>query len=144
MFDCTILVVDDEDLCCETVAGVLRSSGYNVFTALDGVEALILLELVRPDLILLDLQSSRIDGLAMIGRLRANLSRRETPIVVSSGTLTAGDRTLALKAGADGFLQKPFQTKDLQNVVGKHLPGHRPKRESEATDRSSLGLVSMH
>ncbi|HVD50600.1 MAG TPA: HD domain-containing phosphohydrolase [Candidatus Udaeobacter sp.] len=108
-----VLVVDDMAANRELLQGHLDDLGYEVREARDGIEALEAVAAEEPDLILLDIDMPRLDGIAVCEQLKAHPIRRMIPIVI----LTASnDRTTKLRgiaAGADDYLSKPFDSKEL-------------------------------
>src|SRR5580765_555365 len=105
-----ILVVDDEPNILATLAPLLRSRGYEVSTAMSGRAALESVERENPDLIVLDLGLPDVDGVEVTRLVRDG---RSTPIVVLSARGAEGDKVLALDAGADDYVTKPFGAEEL-------------------------------
>jgi PAS domain S-box-containing protein len=110
-----VLVVDNDRLCVEVLADVLKQEGYEVFRAYDGMEALEFLGRELPDVIFLDIVMPKIDGDRMFHYIRGNPRTAKIPIVIVSGTLVedTGD-ALALKA--DAYVAK-CRREDLQKNV---------------------------
>ncbi|RPF46507.1 two-component system response regulator MprA [Streptomyces sp. Ag109_G2-6] len=106
-----ILVVDDEPAVREALRRSLAFEGYDVRTAVDGIDALDQAASYAPDLIVLDIQMPRMDGLTAARRLRAGGS--VTPILMLTARDTVGDRVTGLDAGADDYLVKPFELDEL-------------------------------
>ncbi|MFB7257297.1 response regulator transcription factor [Streptomyces nojiriensis] len=106
-----ILVVDDEPAVREALRRSLAFEGYAVQTAVDGLDALDKAASYAPDLIVLDIQMPRMDGLTAARRLRASGSL--TPILMLTARDTVGDRVTGLDAGADDYLVKPFELDEL-------------------------------
>ncbi|HET6353837.1 response regulator transcription factor [Streptomyces sp.] len=106
-----ILIVDDEPAVREALQRSLAFEGYGTEVAVDGVEALTRAETYAPDLIVLDIQMPRMDGLTAARRLRAAGST--TPILMLTARDTVGDRVTGLDAGADDYLVKPFELDEL-------------------------------
>ena len=106
-----VLVVDDESHVRESIARALRYEGYAVDLAPDGVEALNLVRQDPPDLVILDLQMPRLDGLDMCRRLRA--AGDSMPILVLTARSHVSARVNGLDAGADDYLVKPFALDEL-------------------------------
>lgn len=106
-----ILVVDDEPAVREALRRSLAFEGYAVQTAVDGLDALDKAASYSPDLIVLDIQMPRMDGLTAARRLRAAGS--VTPILMLTARDTVGDRVTGLDAGADDYLVKPFELDEL-------------------------------
>ncbi|MER6200866.1 response regulator transcription factor [Streptomyces sp. NPDC001586] len=106
-----ILVVDDEPAVREALRRSLAFEGYAVQTAVDGLDALDRAASYSPDLIVLDIQMPRMDGLTAARRLRAAGS--VTPVLMLTARDTVGDRVTGLDAGADDYLVKPFELDEL-------------------------------
>ena len=116
-----ILVIDDEGAIREMARDILESSGYEVVTAVDGVDALEVFrrEWGRLDLVLLDMVMPRMGGLETYRRL---LGMDRTVRVLLCTGFTDNDKTQkAVKEGAIGLLQKPFTMTELLSKIGKAL-----------------------
>jgi two-component system, OmpR family, response regulator MprA len=103
-----ILIVDDEPAVCEALQRSLAFDGYGTETAVDGFDALAKAEEYKPDLIVLDIQMPRMDGLTAARRLRNGGST--VPILMLTARDTVGP---GLAAGADDYLVKPFELDEL-------------------------------
>jgi len=108
-----VLVVDDVLANRELLEGHLVGLGYNVRQAADGVEALSEVERAEPDLILLDIDMPRMDGLTLCARLKGHPQRRLIPIVLITAHHERAVRLRGIEAGADDFLTKPFDPTEL-------------------------------
>ncbi|WP_156727489.1 response regulator transcription factor [Streptomyces apocyni] len=106
-----ILIVDDEPAVREALQRSLAFEGYATEVAGDGIEALDKAATYAPDLVVLDIQMPRMDGLTAARRLRATGST--TPILMLTARDTIGDRVTGLDAGADDYLPKPFELDEL-------------------------------
>lgn len=118
----TILVVDDEPPILELVRYTLEDEQIRVLEAADGVQALEVAHAARPDLILLDVQMPRLDGLEVCRQLRADASLSGTRIVMLTAAGQDADRARGLAAGADEYLTKPFSPLALFTLVRSLLP----------------------
>jgi DNA-binding response OmpR family regulator len=118
----TILVVDDEPPILELVRYTLEDEQIRVLEAADGLQALEAALAARPDLILLDVQMPRLDGLEVCRRLRADPSLAGTRIVMLTAAGQDADRARGLAAGADEYLTKPFSPLALFTLVRSLLP----------------------
>ena len=118
----TILVVDDEPPILELVRYTLEDEQIRVLEASDGVQALEVAQTARPDLILLDVQMPRLDGLEVCRRLRADTALGGTRIVMLTAAGQEVDRARGLAAGADEYLTKPFSPLALFTLVRSLLP----------------------
>jgi two-component system phosphate regulon response regulator PhoB len=108
-----VLVVDDHPDVRFLLRAVVEFSGYNAVEADNGDEALALVERVRPDLVLLDLQIPGASGLEVCRRLRAAEATRWLPILMVSAVAEPEIRAEALEAGVDEYLTKPFRLVEL-------------------------------
>ncbi|EFG08254.1 Two-component system response regulator [Streptomyces clavuligerus] len=106
-----ILIVDDEPAVREALQRSLAFEGYATEVAVDGIDALAKAESYRPDLLVLDIQMPRMDGLTAARRLRATGST--VPVLMLTARDTVGDRVTGLDAGADDYLVKPFELDEL-------------------------------
>ena len=106
----TILVVDDEPSIVEIVTLYLQRAGYTVRSAADGHAALRALTAEKPDLVVLDLMLPGVDGLEITRRLRAE---GETPIIMLTSRSEETDRIVGLEMGADDYVSKPFNPREL-------------------------------
>ncbi|WP_426365051.1 response regulator transcription factor [Streptomyces sp. E-08] len=106
-----ILIVDDEPAVREALRRSLAFEGYATRDAVDGLDALDAMESYAPDLVVLDVQMPRMDGLTAARRIRAAGST--VPILMLTARDTVGDRVTGLDAGADDYLVKPFELDEL-------------------------------
>ena len=106
----TILVVDDEKNIVELVRLYLEKEGYSVQSAADGEMALIHAAALQPALIILDLMLPKMDGWEVCRRLRAHL---QVPIIMLTARSDDVDKIIGLELGADDYLSKPFNPREL-------------------------------
>ncbi|KOU00784.1 response regulator transcription factor [Streptomyces ardesiacus] len=106
-----ILIVDDEPAVREALRRSLAFEGYDTEVAVDGADALDKAAAYRPDLVVLDIQMPRMDGLTAARRIRG--AGDTTPILMLTARDTVGDRVTGLDAGADDYLVKPFELDEL-------------------------------
>ncbi|MFJ9589238.1 response regulator transcription factor [Streptomyces acidicola] len=106
-----ILIVDDEPAVREALQRSLAFEGYGTETAVDGADALEKATAYQPDLVVLDIQMPRMDGLTAARRIRG--AGDTTPILMLTARDTVGDRVTGLDAGADDYLVKPFELDEL-------------------------------
>lgn len=107
----TVLIVDDEPAVRDALRRSLSFEGYETQTAVDGLDALEKAAATPPELIVLDVQMPRMDGLTVARRLRAH--GELVPILMLTARDTVGDRVSGLDAGADDYLVKPFELDEL-------------------------------
>ena len=122
MTDRTILVVDDNAQNLKLARVLLRAEGYDVHTAVDAEEALLLLETVTPQIVLVDIQLPGIDGLELTRRLKADPRRRGILVVALTAYAMKGDEEKARAAGCDGYVTKPIDSEALLTTVARLLP----------------------
>jgi len=106
-----ILVVDDEFQIVRVVRGYLEKSGFRVVTANDGQQALFVAREEKPDLVILDLQMPKLDGLEFTRRIRAE--QPNLAIIMLTARVEEMDRILGLELGADDYVTKPFSPREL-------------------------------
>jgi two-component system response regulator MprA len=106
-----ILIVDDEPAVRDALQRSLAFEGYGTEVAVDGIEAVTKTATYAPDLIILDIQMPRMDGLTAARRMRH--AGDTTPILMLTARDTVGDRVSGLDAGADDYLVKPFELDEL-------------------------------
>ncbi len=123
-----ILVVDDSAVNRRLCELLLRRLGYEPEAAVDGLEALDRQRLLDPDLILMDVQMPRLDGLEATRRIRAATGRSQRPwIVATTAFSSAEDRDAALQAGMNEFLAKPLKAEALKaSLVAAHASCRQP------------------
>jgi two-component system phosphate regulon response regulator PhoB len=110
----TVLVVEDEASFVEALSIGLRREGFHVEVAMDGFEALERFDLVKPDLVLLDVMLPRISGIDVCRQLR---KRSQVPIIMVTAKGAEIDTVVGLEVGADDYVTKPFHTKVLLQRV---------------------------
>jgi two-component system, OmpR family, response regulator len=126
-----VLVVDDNAELREVIRENLEMDGYDVNAAATAEETLALLRACRPDTILLDLMLPDDDGLALIGRIRQLTA---APIIVISGKNAWVDKVVGLEVGADDYLGKPFEMKELSARVKASIRRYRARNEMPAAE----------
>ena len=126
----TILVVEDEPPIRRLLRATLGAQGYRTLEAASGAEALAAMRHHRPDLVLLDLGLPDIDGQALIARIRA---QSPVPIVVLSSRGEEAAKVIALDAGADDYVTKPFGAEELMARLRAAL---RHRLQQQGAERS--------
>ena len=118
----TVLVVEDNDEASFLLRTILTRKGYRVIEAWDGKQAIEVAETEELDLILLDLQLPRLNGLGVIHRLRQNPKLETVPIVIVTGQDPEKYRTSAIAEGCDDFLIKPIDFDRLDALLDYYAP----------------------
>jgi len=124
-----ILIVDDDVNIAELISLYLMKECYETRIAYDGEEALTLFETFEPNLILLDLMLPGIDGYQVCREVRAH---SQVPIIMLSAKGETFDKVLGLELGADDYMIKPFDTKELVARVKAVLRRYQPVKQSSA------------
>jgi putative two-component system response regulator len=136
----TVLVADDTDSVRLLFQKLLTAEGYNVIGAQDGIVALDLVRLHRPDVILLDISMPGIDGIEVCRRLKNDPATRLTPVVLVTGLSELQDRIKGIEAGADDFLSKPVHPHELRARVASLS---RVKHLIDALDSAEAAFVAL-
>ena len=113
----TILLVEDTKEVIMMIQDYLELAGYRIVTAQDGIDAIVQAKLIHPDLILMDIQMPRMDGLEATRKLRAEPDFRYTPIVALTALAMPSDRERCLAAGMDEYISKPINLKALVRII---------------------------
>src|SRR3990172_1846590 len=117
-----ILVVEDIPNVLELLEVTLRFQGYEVIPARNGKEALDILENETPALIITDILMPKLDGFALVQKLRSNPKTLTIPVIFLSATyLTPEDRAFAMSLGASRFIEKPIDTEEFLLTVAELL-----------------------
>jgi two-component system response regulator MprA len=133
-----LLVVDDEPAVRDALERALRANGYQVSTAVDGVDGLDRVAADAPDLVVLDILMPRLDGLEACRRLRASGDR--TPVLMLTARDAVGDRVEGLDAGADDYLVKPFALEELLARIRALLRRSVPNADERPLSFADLTL----
>ncbi|MDY7022971.1 MAG: ATP-binding protein, partial [Cyanobacteriota bacterium] len=116
-----ILLAEDNEANIRTISSYLRAKRYRLVVARNGEEAIIQAQLETPDLIVMDIQMPKMDGLEAIKRIRQDPNLVHIPIVALTALAMSGDREQCLEAGASDYLSKPIQLKQLVNSIQRLL-----------------------
>jgi len=127
MADAKILVVDDDKKIVDLVTLYLKKDGYHVLAAYDGQQALELARRKQPDLVVLDLMLPQVDGMDVCRILRAE---SPLPIIMLTGRSTDDDKLEGLDLGADDYVTKPFNPRELLARIRAVLRRTGGKEES--------------
>jgi DNA-binding response OmpR family regulator len=143
----TLLMIEDDHRLAQMVVAYLSQSGFEVQHAATGLAGLEQLQHAKqvPDLVLLDLMLPDIDGLEVCRRIRAlPAALAQTPVLMLTAKGDPMDRIVGLELGADDYLPKPFEPRELlariRAVLRRHHPGHATPATSEPLKFGSLVL----
>ena len=117
----TVLLVEDESAQREMLAYNLEAEGFDVITADNGEDGLILVDENDPDLIVLDWMMPQLSGIEVCRRLKSNSKTRQIPVIMLSARAEDVDRVRGLETGADDYVVKPYSVIELMARVKTHL-----------------------
>jgi two-component system alkaline phosphatase synthesis response regulator PhoP len=121
----TILVIDDDPLLVAMIEHKLKTRGYNVDIAADGVAGLSHAREKRPDVIVLDVMMPSLDGRQLLQTLKADPQLSSVPVIMLTARRGESDIVSALQLGATDYLTKPFSTDELMARITRLLPKTR-------------------
>ena len=136
----TVLLVEDEPAQRELLAYNLEAEGFDVITADNGEDGLILVDENDPDLIVLDWMMPQLSGIEVYHRLKSNLKTRQIPVIMLSARAEEVDRVRGLETGADDYVVKPYSVIELMARVKAHL---RRIRAAAVGDRLEYGDIML-
>ena len=116
-----ILVVDDDLANLALAEALLQAEGFQVRVAIDATSTMKILQMVKPALILMDIQLPEVDGWELTRRLKEDPATSAIPVIAITAYGKAGDERKAKQAGFVEFLAKPVSTRDLPGIVRRHL-----------------------
>lgn len=122
-----ILLAEDNEANIITVSSYLRAKGFRILAANNGLEAIALARDEHPNVILMDIQMPKMDGLEAIQQIRRDRDLANIPIIALTALAMPGDRDRCLTAGADDYLSKPIKLQQLATVL-QHLLASREER----------------
>ena len=117
----TILVVDDEQAIRELLVFNLEKEGYKTLEAVDGLAAVDMAINEKPDLILLDVMIPKLDGISVCKKIRYALNISNIPILMISAKDYESDKIVGLEMGADDYITKPFQIREVMARIKANL-----------------------
>ena len=124
--DYLLIVEDDRDI-LKLLDATLTFKGYRVITAHNGREALEVIQLKRPSIVITDIMMPMLDGFGLVHRLRINPETRDIPVVFITATfMTPEDKEFALKIGATRFIQKPVDLEKFLITIAELLKKDKP------------------
>ena len=131
-----ILIVEDERLLADSLKAMLQNKGFSVEVAYDGESGAEYAKLQSYDLLILDVMMPALNGYALAKRIRAQ--RCTTPILMLTAKSSVEDRIEGLNCGADYYLTKPFDSRELLACINALL-----RRQGKQVDELSLGNISL-
>lgn len=139
MLDSKILVIDDDSAICEALKNYFEKEGYEVKTVNDGVTGVDSFKLYNPDIVLLDIVLPKKDGWQVCREIREVSNQ---PIIMISAKSETFDKVLGLELGADDYVAKPFDIKELSARIKAVLRRTR-SHSSEKTDSEVIKFENI-
>ena len=135
-----ILVVDDEELLVKGIRFNLQNEGYEVLTGSDGVEAVQIAQVERPDLIVLDVMMPRMDGLTACSKIR---EFSNVPIILLTAKVEDMDKLMGFEHGADDYLTKPFNILELKARIRALLRRSGAVEKKQDANELTIGAITL-
>jgi len=138
-----VLIVDDDSNICELLRLYLEKDGYETIVAYDGEQAIKKYEQVNPDLILLDIMLPKLDGWQVCREIR---KKSQVPIIMLTAKGETFDKILGLELGADDYVSKPFDTKEVmarvKAVLRRSMPEDVSAEKVVTFDKLKINLTN--
>lgn len=117
----TVLLVEDSMPARQMISNLLTKRGLKVEVAIDGAQALEILPTISPDLVVLDIVMPKMNGYELCRTIKSNPETKDLPVVICSEKGEDFDRYWAMKQGADAYIAKPFEEKELIATIKQVL-----------------------
>ncbi len=121
-----VIIADDDEMVVDIVRTSLEARGHIVGGLSDGKPVSTVVELKRPDVVILDCTMEQVSGIVALRQIRASPTAFATPVMMLTARCSSADEDIAWQAGADDYLRKPFDPEELvmrvEALVGKHVP----------------------
>lgn len=137
----TVLLIDDDASLLDVLSLALEDAGHQVVTARDGAEGLEAVTRSKPALIISDINMPRVDGFALLRKLRER--KVPTPLILLTSRDSEIDEALGLELGADDYVAKPFSSRVLMARVGSLLRREEMRRAGEEGTRTVEGELEL-
>ena len=138
-----ILIVDDDNNICELLRLYLEKDGFKTFIANDGAQALRAVDAYSPDLILLDVMMPKLDGWQVCREIRKD---NDVPIIMLTAKGEVFDKVLGLELGADDYVSKPFETKEvlarIKAVLRRSVDKNKDEEKIVKYDKLEINLMN--
>ncbi|MDD3446262.1 MAG: phosphate regulon transcriptional regulator PhoB [Zavarzinia sp.] len=141
----SILIVEDEPALVDLLRYNLEANGFEVHAAMDGEDALVLVDERLPDLIVLDWMLPSVSGIEICRQLRRKPATRQVPIILLTARSEESDRVRGLESGADDYITKPFSPSELLARIRAVLRRSRPALSEEGLSYADVSMdLSAH
>ncbi len=138
----SVLLVEDEPAQREVLAYNLEAEGFGVAMAMNGDDALLLVDEAQPDVIILDWMLPGVSGIEICRRLKSNTDTRKIPVIMLTARSEEADRVRGLETGADDYVIKPYSVIELMARVRTQLRRVRPASIGESLEFDDIILDS--
>ena len=128
-----VMVIDDSKTIRRTAETLLKKAGCEVYTAVDGFDALAKIADSHPDIIFVDIMMPRLDGYQACALIK-NSRFKSTPVIMLSSKDGLFDRAKGRIVGSDQYLTKPFSKDELLGAIKAHVPNFVPQDNSHEID----------
>lgn len=122
-----VMVIDDSKTIRRTAETLLKKAGCDVFTAVDGFDALAKIADNQPNIIFVDIMMPRLDGYQTCALIKNNSRFKTTPVIMLSSKDGLFDRAKGRIVGSDQYLTKPFSKDELLGAIKAHVPNFVPQ-----------------
>jgi DNA-binding response OmpR family regulator len=136
--DRSVVVIEDERSIADAIAARLRSEGYDVDVADDGLQGVALCERTQPDLVVLDLMLPGLDGIEVCRRIQRE---RPVPVLMLTARDSEADLLVGLAVGADDYMTKPFSMREL--IARVHALLRRVERDAAEPETGPLTIAGV-
>lgn len=117
-----ILYIEDNAHNRRIVRKLLAIDGYTIIEAEDGLQGYEMIRDLKPPLVLLDISLPSMDGIQIVGKVKADEELRHIPVIALTASAMRGDRERFLDAGCDEYLSKPVNAMELRQMVNSYYP----------------------
>lgn len=139
--DVNLLLVEDNEELLKVVSNIL-SKHYNVFRAINGLEALDIIKENNIDIVISDVMMPEMDGLELARALKKDLETSHIPILLLTAKNSTEDRIECYNAGADGYISKPFEMKVLEARINNFI-SHKKDRQKEFKSNVEINISTL-
>lgn len=129
-----VMVIDDSKTIRRTAETLLKKAGCEVYTAVDGFDALAKIADNHPDIIFVDIMMPRLDGYQACALIKSNSRFKSTPVIMLSSKDGLFDRAKGRIVGSDQYLTKPFSKDELLGAIKTHVPDFVPQDNAHDGD----------
>ncbi|RME00314.1 MAG: response regulator [Calditrichaeota bacterium] len=131
----TILIIEDYPNVVEVLRMRLENAGYHVLVAFDGQEGLKLAREKHPDLIILDIMLPKMNGYKLCRILKFDVKYKDIPVFMLTSRAKKSDQEMGKATGADEYIMKPYDPRELMQMIHRYLHADVPKPLSEAAQK---------